>query len=235
MNALQSTAPALLPWLTATRARLATLGLRPLPLDADLAAALGGGRLRLRAERWQVGEPALAECRTVHIAGASSEIASTPIFPECPERLPMYVADALITGGQVRMAFIDLPAPGLDDDLRGSLARDTRELAERWARPIMDVPPAWAIEFSLGGCLFVRGGNADEFGVLTALQADYLRRWLETARHARATPPAVSRRGADCLQRFKQGHLAHWPGTTYLERLFGHEWTRRFLHDFLYR
>ncbi|MBL8799599.1 MAG: hypothetical protein JNM56_37295 [Planctomycetia bacterium] len=235
MNALRSTAPSLLPWLTATRARLAPLGLQPLPLDPDLAAALGGGRLRLRAARWQVGEPGLAECRTVHIVGASSEIANTLIFPERPERLPMFVADALITGGQARMVFVDLPAPGLDDDLHGPLARDTRDLAERWGRPIVDAPPDWAIEFSLGGSLFVRGCNGDEFAALTALHSDYLCRWREAARRAHAAPSAATARGADCLQRFKQGHLAHWPGTTYLERLFGHEWTHHFLHDFLYR
>jgi hypothetical protein len=37
------------------------------------------------------------------------------------------------------------------------------------------------------------------------------------------------------VDRFKRSHLKHWPGTAYLQKLFGPAWTDEFLHQFLYR
>lgn len=212
-----------------TRHALTPLGVRDLPLPDDLASALGGGRLRLDAGRWQVGDN--AECRIVRIEGASSTIVNTLIFPTHSERLPVFVAELLVTGGVPRLAFLDLQAVGLTADRVGQLASHTAALADLFAFLPSAEAPAWATKYSTGGYVFTRTNDPNHADALADLYAAYLDLWVECAAEVSDGDDAPTA----CLDDFKREHLRHWPGTDYLNKLFGTAWTARFLHEFLYR
>ncbi|MBL8800192.1 MAG: hypothetical protein JNM56_40290 [Planctomycetia bacterium] len=222
-----------------TPTTLRTLGLQTRDLPADLAAAEGsGGRIALTAACWDVGPAGapFAQCRFVQILGTTLEIVNVMIFPANPESMPVFAAELLVTGGCPRLAFVDLQAPGLRPARRATLGVATSRLAERYAAlPAPAATPAWAVEFSPGGYVFTRPHGADCGPALLQLSEDYLQLWCHCA--ARWGAPGLPTRpeSVEQLCRFKQHHIEHSPGRDYLSKVFGAEWTHRFLHDFLYR
>lgn len=220
----------------ATYTALLPLGLREEPLPKEFASASAkDGRLILRAWRWRLGSGSPGdECRLVCIRGESSTIVNTLIFPHRPEEVPVFVAELMVFGGRPRLAFVDLQTPGLTGDRRVQIAERCRELAAAYAHlPAEEAVPAWAAEHSTGGYVFTRprGGSGGE--AWGAVYRDYLDLWVACA-DVTAGGAADTRAAAE-LAAYKSQHLAHWPGTDYLARLFGAEWTGRFLNSFLYR
>jgi len=214
--------------------------LRPVGMAVahESAAATGGnGRFQLRARRWSLvakGRP-LAECRMVHIEGSSSEIVNFWVFPERPEYLPVCAAELIVTGGAPRLAFVDLQAPGLHPGKFCRLAQETQTLAGRWAfLDTGDEAPAWAVAASSGGHVYARPREACDVGTLADLSLAYLDLWIEWASDVSFHAPPDPAAAAD-LAAYKSLHRRHSPGAPYLRKLFGAEWTDRFLREFLYR
>lgn len=222
-----------------TRRRLAPLGVVDLPIPADLAASSGlSGKMSLRAACWGIG-PRLAECRIVRIEGPNAEIVNTMIFPDRPEALPVFAAELLVFGGVPRLAFVDLQVPGLADRRRDDVAVRTRRLAVDFAHlPCDQTAPDWAVHWSAGGYVFTRPNDTAFAEDLLLLYGRYLDLWVDLAAGACggpgetrcADPAAVAE-----LQHYKRSHVEHSPGTAFLTKLFGAEWTGRFLNGFLYR
>jgi hypothetical protein len=217
----------------ATRCRLAPLGLTDAPPAPEFAER--GGRMRLTAARWLVGPAArpVAECRIVRILGAAAEIVNAMIFPADPGGLPVFAAELLAFGGRPRLTFLDLQAPGLAADVRRAVAERTRAVSERFADlPRDPEPPGWAVAYSPGGYLFTRTDNPAHAPALGEAFAAYLDVWADLAVDAAAGPAAGGGRAA--LEEYKRDHVAHSPGRAFLGKVFGDEWTERFLNEFLY-
>jgi hypothetical protein len=216
---------------------LAPLGLRELDVPGEFAHAEGsGGRMRLRAAAWEVGPTAapIAECRSVLIQGEATDIVNTWIYPHRPDELPTFAAELLAFGHRPRLAFVDLQVPGLSPAGRSRTAAVTHPLAARfagWRCP--EEPPGWAVESSSGGHLFARPGDPAAFADLTRAFEEYLVAWSDLATTARAAGigDELSR---EALARFKRHHATASPGRPFLAKLFGQEWTDRFLDEFLY-
>lgn len=221
--------PALLSCLVpATRRLLRTRGVFPLAVPAEFARRAGGqGRFQLRAFAWNVGVPVGAECRCVYIRGQNSEVFNALVFPTDPTAAPVFVADFLLVGGQLRLAFLDLQGPGLAAGQRTAVALATCALAAELPSDVS--APAWAVAHSLGGFCHARGAGIDLTRLLTAYD-DYLRLWLRFSGGRGAVDP-----DDDTLTLFKEEHRREAPAAPYLGRLFGTDWTERFLRDFLYR
>ncbi|MBY0526800.1 MAG: hypothetical protein K2R98_25635 [Gemmataceae bacterium] len=210
------------------------------PLPAHLSRRDGhGGRLRLRACALSLGcgGTARAECRMVRISGATAEIVNTMIFPTQPDRLPVYAAQLLAFGGRPRLAFIDLQMPGLTEGRRASLRERARVVARRFDfLPPADDAPSWAVEFASGCQVFTRTTEPDALQGLRDACLQYLELWVELARaecdslESGANPAAHAELG-----RWQSEHARLSPGTEYLIKVFGEEWAREFLHEFLYR
>lgn len=216
----------------ATRARLEPLGLTDAPPDPGLAAR--GGRMRLTAARWLVGpaERPVADCRIVRILGAAAEIVNAMIFPTDPARLPVFASELLAFGGRPRLTFLDLQTPGLAADLRPLVAERTRAVSERFADlPRDPEPPGWAVAHSPGGHLFTRTDDPEHAPALGEAFAAYLGAWADLAAEAVVAPDACR---LAALSEYKREHVAHSPGKVFLGKVFGDEWTERFLNEFLY-
>ena len=221
-------------WQPQTSRSLQALGAQEAALPPDLVQATGGGgRIQLRAERWQLGRPACGECRLVRIEGATSEIVNVLVFPSNPRTTPTFVAEGLVFGGRLRLAFVDVQTPGMDAAPAALVGRRTAALAGRLdgQRPGAPELPAWAVDHSPGHYFAARDDDGASAAVLETAYREYLDLWVELAGAAAAPDDA----DAAALTAFKRSHLAHWPGTDYLAKLFGADWSRRFIHEFLYR
>lgn len=190
--------------------------------EPDLAQAVGS-RMQLEATRWV---SPVAEARLVRIRGNSVSIFNCLIFPFCPDRSPVFVAELLVTGGQLRLAFLDVQTPGLRDP---SIACSrTAELAKRYGGLNHREPaPRWALEFSSGYPAYLRPTGQVEIP-MTELYSDYLRVWADLTQ---AAPPQPSSE----LDSFKRLHRDESPVADYLTRVFGEAWASRFMNGFLYR
>jgi hypothetical protein len=195
---------------------------QPQTLPAELAQAQAA-HLSLQAFCWQ---NALAEVRLVRIRGKAASILNCLIFPHCPQRSPVFVAELLATGGQLRLAFVDVQTPGMLDTR--PILQQTARLAQRHAAMNHPEPaPRWAMTYSSGSPLYLRPTTQRELP-MTDLYSDYLRVWSE---FAQPQPPCSSPE----LQAFKDHHLNESPVSEYLSRVFGSSWASRFLIEFLYR
>ena len=194
----------------------------PQSLPAELAQAQAA-HLSLQAYCWQ---NALAEVRLVRIRGKAASIFNCLIFPHCPERSPVFVAELLATGGQLRLAFVDVQTPGMLNTR--PILQQTARLAQRHAAMNHPEPaPRWAMTYSSGSPLYLRPTTQRELP-MTDLYSDYLRVWSE---FAQPQPPCSSPE----LQAFKEHHLLESPVSEYLSSVFGSNWVSRFLIEFLYR
>lgn len=221
-----------------TLVQLKPLGVIMRPVPNDLAHAEGAAHNRLVAESHIVGAASdpLGECRIVRISGRNSEIVNTMLFPRRPARLPVFAAELLVFGGVPRLAFIDLQTPGLSPERRAAVAELTRRPAAWFAGlPRDEAPPDWAVKDSAGGYVFTRPGHVRHAEALVEAYRAYLGLWTKLAQSdAVLSPPPPDAAADEALARYKRNHVEHSPGTTYLERIFGGDWTRRFLNRFLY-
>lgn len=194
----------------------------PVNLQPEFAR-IENARMVLEAWKWENG---LAEARVVRIWGKLASIFNCLIFPRSPRFAPVFVAELLATGGQLRLAFVDVQTPGMLD--RQSTQHKTAAVAVRYAEFNHPEPaPQWAMEFSSGSPAYLRPTSGMEIP-MTELYSDYLRVWTEL------TQPGAPSCSAE-LDAFKEHHRTQSPVSEYLSRVFGEDWTHRFLNGFLYR
>jgi len=225
-----------------TLERLAPLGLTPADLPAHLAQASGAGRPTLCAERWQIGQAeCLCELRLVTIQGQASEIHNAWVFPVQPAALPVFASEILVFGHRPRLAFIDVPAPGLCPALLPQLAHRLAAISERYQdlRP-GEPPPDWATNASTGHWLYARSTSQEMLPRLLQAYQEYLTAWIDFATsggEADPGPTVESESTPDSVDRYtqyKQHHAAHTPGRTFLAKLYGPDWAEQFMDQFLY-
>jgi len=216
-----------------THRRLASPGAVEVAIPPELRRARDRTGLRtLEAAAWRVGEPAFAECRTVSILGPGTEVLNTMIFPTAPDGPPVFAAELLVFGGLPRLAFIDLQTPGAGAAMRRRAFEESLAARSRVALPNCEEPaPEWAVHWSAGAPLHSRPESVEAVGEMVRAYDVYLDAWLALIDGGdRSAEPDA----AEQLARYKRSHVAHSPGTQFLSRLFGPDWTRRFLNEFLY-
>lgn len=213
-----------------TELRLQRWGFERVVVDPMLAQAEGQeGRFQLRASCWRREG---AEARVVRIRGGATGIYNCLIFPERPEAVPVFVAELLVTGGGLRVAFIDLQVPGLGEVCRGSVVEKAKALARRYGhRNTREPAPNWAVEYSAAEAAYIRPSNPEEENV-TELYLEYLDTWADSSAGEGSGDPAGAR---VALGRFKRHHREEAPVGNYLGRVFGTSWAARFLDTFLYQ
>ncbi|MFQ3648922.1 MAG: hypothetical protein SNJ75_01210 [Gemmataceae bacterium] len=205
-----------------TKKWLGDFPFQPVRLDPEFAL-VQSPRMTLEAFGLQNH---VAEVRLVRIRGKSANVFNCLIFPHSPQTTPVFVAELLATGGQLRLAFVDVQTPGLADTQPTRLK--TAELARRYGAWNHSEPaPRWAMTYSSGSPAYLRPTTPMELP-MTELYSDYLRVWTELAQ------PGVPSSSSE-LDAFKQHHRSESPVSEYLSRVFGANWTFRFLNGFLYR
>lgn len=213
-----------------TVARFESVG-RKVGMPAEFASRLShNGKTRLEACEFALS--GMGAARTVRILGTASEIVNTMIFPENPERMPLFVAELLVFGGVPRMAFVDLQTPGLAPDRLDIVRAATTELARRYPLPADVPPPEWATHYSTGGYCYGRPNDKTYIPVLKRAYTDYLTLWLSMQDGCRGRANESAR---DELANYKRHHVSSVPSGEFMGKLFGDEWAARFLEDWLYR
>jgi len=211
-------------------ARFESVG-RAVEVPAEFAERVShNGKTRLEACEYTLGEVGTA--RMVRILGTASEIVNTMIFPEHPDRMPLFAAELLVFGGVPRLAFVDLQTPGLAPDRLETIRSATTELAARYPLPADAGPPEWATHYSTGGYCYGRPGSRSYIPTLKKAYADYLKLWLTTQDGCQKHANESAR---EELLKYKRHHVSNSPGCEFMGKLFGDEWAARFLEDWLYR
>jgi len=193
---------------------------------------------RIRCAAWDVGpcESRLADCRAVTLSGPAADVFVAVIFPHFPKRLPVFVAELYALSQRPALAYLDLPSPGLNHQIRNEVADQTTVLSIRHAPflPRNETPPPWVVDDSPGGYLFTQ--TTDEDAVVRLSQAfdDYLKVWIDFA-YKFAERTDFGQAGDFPLARFKRRCIHQTFSQTMLARQFGTELANRVVAEFLYR
>lgn len=177
-------------------------------------------------------------CRMVLIQGQKNEILNTWIFPTAPERCPVFAAELIAMAGMPRLTFIDIQNPAMIAGVR--VAGDlSNQLRSRHAGLVCDeLPPSWAIDATLGGYIFSRSLDASAFPSIDACYEDYLgcylRSFMPHGSSVELDESATRSAAEGALHRYRLHHMQHSPGTVFLGKLFGDDWTNDFLLNFLF-
>lgn len=184
--------------------------------------------------------------RMVLIQGQRTEIINTWIFPTYPSNLPVFAAELISMGGQQRLSFIDIQAPGYKRQ-DYSLAEQVRSTADLFKDARIDEqPPPWAITDTLGHYFFRRTGDASLFPFIAKAYLAYMDVLTNTLWPSLlktlligASPKSdfISQRvdaSMQTLRDYQHHHLVSSPGNPFLSKLFGEQWTDCFLHEFLF-
>jgi len=89
--------------------------------------------------------------------------------------------------------------------------------------------PEWCRDYFTPLAVFGMRVPIEELPGLEHAYVDYLRAWVGLA-----TVIDTGRPDSPALREYKDHHIAHTPGRTYLSRVFGSEWTEEFLRTAMY-
>ncbi len=199
------------------------------------------GKIELHAQQWdlQFGGRKFAQLRMVHIRGAKNEIINTWIFPVRPRITPVFAAELIAVNGSVRVAFVDIQTPAACQATVDEVRLLTALLAPRYtALPCDEVAPGWATEASTGHFTYARNVPATQMATVQDCYMSYLDTYLS----AFISPDLMSvgvldasdQSASEVLHRYQMHHMQHSPGSIYLGKLFGADWTESFMRSFLF-
>jgi len=198
-------------------------------------------KFNLVAKEWVLlkGSSSLATLRMVHIRGAKNEIINTWIFPNQPDRVPVFAAELIAVGGTVKVAFVDIQAPALKSPSLEQARILSASLAPRFrSLPCDEKAPDWAVGDSQGNFTYARNVPSDQFPEIEKCYLAYLDSYLsEYVLVCRVQNNAISREDSNALNvlhTYQHHHMEHSPGKKFLSVLFGSEWTDAFMKNFLF-
>lgn len=200
------------------------------------------GKIELHASQWsiQVASKPIGSLRMVYIHGPKNQIINTWVFPNRPSHMPVFAAELIAVGTEVRVAFVDVQAPVIESS---SILDDTSMLtsgiAPRFSGlPCNEDPPHWAIESSQGNYTYARNVPADCFHQVEECYTTYLDAYLKgfVNKSVGSGLAAMERdeSALDKLQAYQHHHMHSSPGNKFLSKLFGPDWTESFMRDFLF-
>ena len=197
------------------------------------------GKFELRAGEWLLrreSEP-IAVTRMVRIHGTRNDIINTWVFPFCPAQYPVYAAELIAVGPSIKVAFVDIQVPGLNPHRLADVSRVTAPIAHRYAAlPCDEAAPHWAIDASQGHYTYSRNATQGDVDAIHHCYLAYLDAHLNLIMGEKPVQKGatVSTSADDALYGYQRHHHQHSPGQKFLSTLFGHDWTFRFMTEFLF-
>ena len=193
----------------------------------------------LYSQDWQVlrHKKAFASLRFARIVSAKLDMFLIFIFPQSPWETPVFAAEFISILGELKLGFIDLQTPGFNPEQVFSLKRLLEPIRNRY--PLLQSghqAPEWATCDSSGAPIYTRPEpDAETMTSLNNAYEDYLQAWINGLASVSSEPQDNQQSSAERLRNYKNNQIEHSPGTPFLIRAFGEEWTRRFQSEFLYR
>lgn len=204
------------------------------------------GKFALNAQEWKIRATGakrdnshIATLRMVYIRGQKNEIINTWIFPVRSDLMPVYAAELISVASVTRVAFVDIQAPQLNDNIAEEVRLLTAPLAARYATLPCDEPaPDWATEASLGNFTYARQADSNWTSTIQNCYTSYLDTYIN-AFVTSSSSQSIDRSCSDAavsahLMDYQHHHMNSSPGKKFLGTLFGTEWTNSFLSDFLF-
>ena len=223
---------ALAPYWQATMRELGDFGLEHWPVPADLARRQSpdGATVLEFIDARAMG---LGDLRATLIHGPRAEIFNVMLYPADALALPILAAEIVAFGPRIHVAVADLQAAR-----PGPVALRASQEMESLAPLIAALPdggdrPAWCDAYFTPGALFTRPGATPCHDALLEAYSRVVGCFAAWA--AREHPSQCAPRGQQGVDEYKLHHIENSPGLTYLGRMFGAEWTTRFLHQGMYR
>ncbi len=213
---------------------IAELGLEPVVVPEDLAAATGtwkGSPVRIATRAYRGGPVRYA--RFVRLMGTDLEIGNVLCLPDPVYPLPILGADLVGLRQTAGMLAADLSPtlpPGVDRDYQlAPLAR------RRSAHP--DLPPggalpAWCAAWFSPHALYTRVAP-EQLPAAVAAFWHFPRAFVELARQTRPRPELVGE-VAGRLDGYAAAHRTDDKGLGLLGKMFGDEWAGRYLEQVLF-
>ena len=198
-------------------------------------------KFNLVAKEWVLlkGTLSFATLRMVHIRGAKNEIINTWIFPNQPDRIPVFAAELIAVGGAIKVAFVDIQAPALKSPALERARILSTSLAPRFrSLPCDEEAPDWAVGDSQGNYTYARNVPSDQFPEIEKCYLNYLDSYLtEYVLVGQVQSNAIATTEPNALvvlHTYQHHHMEHSPGKKFLSVLFGSEWTDAFMKNFLF-
>ncbi len=177
--------------------------------------------------------PDMGTVRLTTIEGPGTDIVALMIFPERSGCVPVFGAEIVTFGKIVRAGVIDLQPVGTKSEIteQANVLQDAR-LADftdlRAAGPL----PGWCEDYFTPEAVFVMGREMEILPRVLEALGVYLEVWKSAAVcHGGVGSPE----GSEEMSLYKRHHVVHTPGRPYLVRMFGEDWTERFLAEAMYR
>jgi hypothetical protein len=218
----------------ATLGALGSLPWEPVAEPADLARAEAGpeGRRTTLAFHSFV-LPGVAQLRATVIVGPRVQIFNAMAFPLREDQLPILATEVVLFGDSLRIGVVDLETAG-----EGPVAERTAAALDGLA-PVagaftrVDPLPEWCAAYFSPQCIVTRADGLDDLPRLADALAAFAGSWADLVGEAGAA--AMGDAPGPGVQAYKHHHIVHSPGLVFLGRMFGEEWTRRYMAAGMYR
>ncbi|MCU0711750.1 MAG: phytochromobilin:ferredoxin oxidoreductase [Pirellula sp.] len=200
------------------------------------------GRIDLQASQWsiQARKKHIASVRMVYIHGPKNQIINTWIFPNRPDQMPVFAAELIAVGSEVRVAFVDVQVPVIRSiSMLDEVSLLTSGVAARFSELVCsEAPPVWATESSQGNFTYARNVPVSQLHRVEECYQAYLDAYLGAFTN-RVTGASLSEQNRDELaldelHRYQHHHMESSPGNKFLSKLFGADWTDSFMREFLF-
>ena len=200
------------------------------------------GKIELSASQWaiQVSSKTIASLRMVYIQGPKNQIINTWIFPNRPKQMPVFAAELIAVGDEVRVAFVDLQVPVIGSSaVLEDTSLMTSGIAARFSGlPCNEAPPVWAIESSQGNYTYARNVPISSFSKVEECYRAYLDTYLGAFVNKKVgvvlSDLNRDEHAIDELHHYQHHHMQSSPGNKFLSKLFGPDWTESFMREFLF-
>lgn len=175
------------------------------------------------------------ELRSVHIHGPRIEIINLFHFPSPNRALPIYAMEFVVFGSRPIVGVIDAK-PLNNHPFAHKIWQETLTDAHSAFPDLIraDDPPPWYEECRSGLDFFTRPETAN--GVCRLVDC-HTRVWSRLAAAEAAAPlldMETTAAHATALAHYKEHHRINSPGLPFLHRIFGTDWTDRFLRTALF-
>lgn len=210
----------------------------------------GLGRLSDNQLSGRCWEHPSAVIRSTYIKGPKIEIINVMGFPKDPSAVPVFASEIIHFAKAPRVAVIDIQP--LWDSFQDWDSKNNLPLLTQLAKirtHYSDLPsggdlPGWCKDYFSPHCIYSRPTDFSKSTEIADAHMSYLKLWIteyalpndtdrsnNPNREANVTSPAPD---LTELKTYKMHHVEHSPGTTYLCKTFGEEWTMDYLSDFMY-
>jgi hypothetical protein len=155
------------------------------------------------------------------------------IYPQNTVEIPVFAVEYIAFGSKPHVAVLDLqPTSGPNGLLGHHLVHNLTELSQSYRKQLTSGGelPEWALAHFTPVCLYSRPDSPGQAEVLIGAFIDFLKIWSSLY----LPKESENLSDGESLQSYKQHHVDHTPGRPFLTKIFGEEWTERYLRQFMY-